>query len=149
MAIDFPNTPSNNDQFTVGTTTWKYNGTAWVIVLGESSIATDAITTDKIAASAVTSAKIAASPSLTGTPLAPTAAGGTNTTQIATTAFVTTAVSGAAIAILDNVGDVTITSAASGQVLQWNGSAWINATVSSDIMTDSRNAALILMDIGV
>ena len=66
-----------------------------------------------------------ASPSLTGTPLAPTAAGGTNTTQIATTAFVTTAVS-----VLDNVGDVTITSAASGQLLQWNGSAWINATVS-------------------
>ncbi|OAZ05185.1 hypothetical protein [Flavobacterium succinicans] len=34
------------------------------------------------------------SPSLTGTPLAPTAASGTNTTQIATTAFVTTAISG-------------------------------------------------------
>jgi hypothetical protein len=149
MAIDFPNSPSNNDQFTVGSTTWMYNGTAWVIVLGESSIATGAVTTDKIAASAVTSAKIAASPSLTGTPLAPTAAGGTNTTQIATTEFVTTAVSGAAITALDDVGDVTITSAASGQVLQWNGSAWINATVSSDVMTDSRNAALIIMDIGV
>jgi len=34
-----------------------------------------------------------ASPTFTGTPLAPTAAGGTNTTQIATTAFVTSAVS--------------------------------------------------------
>jgi len=34
-----------------------------------------------------------ASPSLTGTPTAPTAASGTNNTQIATTAFVTTAVS--------------------------------------------------------
>ena len=34
------------------------------------------------------------SPSLTGTPLAPTAAAGTNTTQIATTAFVTEATSG-------------------------------------------------------
>lgn len=33
-----------------------------------------------------------ASPTLTGVPAAPTAAGGTNTTQIATTAFVTTAV---------------------------------------------------------
>jgi hypothetical protein len=49
---------------------------------------------------------------------------------------------------LDDVGDVTITSASSGQVLQWNGSAWINATVSSDVMTDTRNAALIIMDIG-
>lgn len=36
-----------------------------------------------------------ASPTFTGTPKAPTAAAGTNTTQIATTAFVTTAVSGA------------------------------------------------------
>lgn len=34
-----------------------------------------------------------ASPALTGTPTAPTATGGTNTTQIATTAFVTSAVS--------------------------------------------------------
>ena len=35
-----------------------------------------------------------ASPALTGTPTAPTAAGGTNTTQIATTQFVTSAVTG-------------------------------------------------------
>jgi hypothetical protein len=35
-----------------------------------------------------------ASPGLTGVPTAPTAAGGTNTTQLATTAFVTTAVAG-------------------------------------------------------
>lgn len=35
-----------------------------------------------------------ASPALTGTPTAPTAAAGTNTTQIATTEFVSTAVSG-------------------------------------------------------
>ncbi len=34
---------------------------------------------------------LSASPTLTGTPLAPTAAPGTNTTQIATTAFVNTA----------------------------------------------------------
>jgi hypothetical protein len=38
-----------------------------------------------------------ASPSLTGTPTAPTATGGTNTTQIATTAFVQTAVSGVVV----------------------------------------------------
>jgi hypothetical protein len=36
-----------------------------------------------------------ASPTLTGTPIAPTATGGTNTTQIATTAFVTAAVTAA------------------------------------------------------
>ena len=58
MAIDFPNSPSNNDQFTVGTTTWMYNGTAWVVSLGDASIATGAITADKIASNAVTTAKI-------------------------------------------------------------------------------------------
>ena len=58
MAIDYPNSPSLNDQFTVGTTTWTYNGTAWVVSLGDASIATGAITADKIAASAVTTAKI-------------------------------------------------------------------------------------------
>lgn len=40
-----------------------------------------------------------ASPTFTGTPAAPTAAAGTNTTQIATTAFVKTAVDNAAITI--------------------------------------------------
>ena len=52
------------------------------------------------------------------------------------------------VSALNDIQDVTITSAASGQLLQWNGSAWINATFSSDVMTDARNAALILMDIG-
>ena len=55
-----------------------------------------------------------ASPALTGTPTAPTATANTNTTQVATTAFVTTALSGASasVAVLDNVGDVTVTSPA-------------------------------------
>jgi hypothetical protein len=47
------------------------------------------------------------SPTLTGVPLAPTAAPGTNTTQLATTAFVTAA--GAASGITALTGDVTAT----------------------------------------
>ena len=43
--------------------------------------------------SAVTSGELLANINLTGTPVAPTAASGTNSTQIATTAFVTSAVS--------------------------------------------------------
>jgi microcystin-dependent protein len=43
-------------------------------------------------AAAISSKSDSNSPTFTGTPLAPTAAGGTNNTQIATTAFVTTAV---------------------------------------------------------
>ena len=59
MAIDFPNSPSTNDQFTVGTTTWKYNGGQWVIIVGEQTIATGSITTDKIATNAITATKLA------------------------------------------------------------------------------------------
>ena len=59
-------------------------------------IVDNAVTTNKIAAGAVTSAKLAGSLALTGTPTAPTAAAGTNTTQLATTEFVTTAASGVA-----------------------------------------------------
>ena len=53
-----------------------------------------------------------ASPALTGTPTAPTATGGTNTTQIATTAFVQAAVSsaGAALRYSADYGDGTTTS---------------------------------------
>jgi hypothetical protein len=43
-----------------------------------------------------------ASPSFTGTPIAPTAAAGTNTTQLATTSFVTSAVSTAVSGIVDS-----------------------------------------------
>ena len=47
-----------------------------------------------------------ADPTFTGTPLAPTATAGTNTTQLATTAFVQTAISGKQDTIGD--GDLTI-----------------------------------------
>ena len=127
-----------------------------------------------------------ASPDLTGTPTAPTAAAATNTTQIATTAFVTAAASQAVsdsgnnavlktfvnakgdlvtatadntpailtvgtngyflkanssaaagiewasiptINALDDIGDVTITTATSGDFLKWNGTAWINTPI--------------------
>jgi hypothetical protein len=46
-------------------------------------------------ASAISSKADTASPTFTGTPAAPTATSGSNTTQIATTAFVTTAVTAA------------------------------------------------------
>ena len=32
MAIDFPDSPSTNDTFTVGGTTWIWNGTTWNVV---------------------------------------------------------------------------------------------------------------------
>ena len=35
------------------------------------------------------------------------------------------------VSTLNAVGDVTITSVATGQVLQWNGTAWVNADIDA------------------
>lgn len=32
MAINFPNTPALNDEFTSGGTTWRFDGVAWVVI---------------------------------------------------------------------------------------------------------------------
>ncbi len=53
-----------------------------------------------------------ASPGLTGTPTAPTAAAGTKTTQIATTAFVSTAVANS---------EATLSSALSALITEYGG----------------------------
>lgn len=52
-----------------------------------------------------------ASPTFTGTPAAPTATAGTNTTQIATTAFVTAAINGAVVSFNTRTGAVTLQAA--------------------------------------
>tara|TARA_B100001939_G_scaffold28848_1_gene22894 strand:+ start:239 stop:3022 length:2784 start_codon:yes stop_codon:yes gene_type:complete len=64
-----------------------------------------------------------ASPALTGTPTAPTASSGTNTTQLATTAFVQSAVSGAG-SYNDAAVDTHLNTgtASTNEVLSWNGS---------------------------
>lgn len=104
------------------------------------------------------------SPALTGTPTAPTAAAGTNTTQIATTAFVGTAVSNAVSSLGDvlvykgtkaayanlpttgnKTGDVWNVTAAYGDVpagtnWAWNGSTWdaLGGSFTIDYMTNAE-----------
>ena len=67
---------------------------------------------------------------------------GNDTTAIATTAFVkaavTAGVNSVAIDSLDDIADVTITSAASGQFLKWNGTAWVNDAI--DLGTDTTGS---------
>lgn len=72
-----------------------------------------------------------ASPSLTGTPLSPTAAPGTNTTQISTTAFVTNAVSGLVSAASPALtGSPTVNGFG---ILQWFGATGIDAVVGANV----------------
>lgn len=84
---------TNDSGFTTNTgtiTSVKMNGTT-VSSSGEANLGTVITSHQDISGKANL-----ASPTFTGTPAAPTAAAGTNTTQIATTAFVQTAVSKAA-----------------------------------------------------
>jgi len=74
-----------------------------------------------------------ASPTFTGVPSAPTAIAATSTNQIATTAFVVNEIADIVytppIYDLDDLGDVTLTTSpapASGDILKWNGTAWVN-----------------------
>lgn len=73
-----------------------------------------------------------ASPTLTGSPLAPTQIALDNSTKIATTAYSdasSTAAATLAIQYLNNIGDVVISSAASGEYLKWNGTNWVNTGI--------------------
>jgi hypothetical protein len=76
-----------------------YDGTDWDKINGASTEVTSvagrigAVTLSTSDISGISSYAVLASPTFTGTPLAPTATSGTSTTQIATTAFVTSALS--------------------------------------------------------
>ena len=69
-------------------------------------------------ASAITSKANSASPVLTGTPTAPTASAGNNTTQIATTAFVATAIDN-----INNLSAFTLEEAGTDLLFKYNGTA--------------------------
>jgi len=76
------------------------------------------------------------SPSLTGTPTAPTATAGTDTTQIATTEFVTAAVGsgggGGGSTTLAGLTDTTITSIGDGEIISYDNasSKYVNKTLA-------------------
>jgi hypothetical protein len=109
--------------------------------------ATTGTSTTQIASTAFVGASIAplapiASPALTGTPTAPTAAANTSTTQIATTAYVITQIGQLNLA---NLGTVSISSPASGQVLTYNGTNWVNQNSATGVASfNTRTGAITL-----
>jgi|694.fasta_scaffold00633_57 hypothetical protein len=72
-----------------------------------------------------------ASPAFTGIPTAPTAPTGTDSTQIATTAFVKAQGYLSSASSINDLSDVTISTVTTGQILQWSGTQWVNATLST------------------
>lgn len=77
------------------------------------------------------------SPAFTGTPTAPTQAANDNSTKLATTSYVDTAIGslpGGGATNLSGLSDVTVTSPAEGEFLRRNGSEFVNATIQeSDV----------------
>jgi len=128
MALDFPNSPTNNQSFSAGGKTWIYNGTKWVL-LGVSlnqTVSDGAITESKIASNAVTSAKIAA--------------GAVGTTDLAanavTQAKLASNLSGITVTTIANRG-TDVASPFTGQTIYlsdvkrvqiWDGSTWMFVT---------------------
>jgi len=81
---------------------------------------------------------------LTGVPTAPTAAAAVNNTQLATTAFVQTAVAGGTVAI-GNASDTNIVSPAGGHVLVYDGTnSWDNKPLSGDVTIDAAGAVTVV-----
>jgi hypothetical protein len=157
MAIDFPNSPSAGQSYVVNDKTWVWDGTSWNIQAGNTTFQShgpthgfgqpDAVT---IAQSQVTglSASLSglspiSSPTFTGIPAAPTATAGTNTTQIATTAFVATAI-GAIDALPNQSGNNGKFLGTNGTIASWQ---TVNALPSQTgnagktLTTDGTNAS--------
>lgn len=112
-------------------------------------VATFTGTAGQVADSGVLLSSLAplASPALTGTPTGPTATAGTNTTQLATTAFVETAVAGAGgSAAFNAITTGTNTSATmtvgSGASLLASGTGSINSTLLSGLAITGSGAAV-------
>ena len=76
MAINFPDSPANNDSFTSNNKTWVFDGTVWNITSGTNSVADGAITTAKLASNAVHQTKLASN--LSGITITTTANRGTD-----------------------------------------------------------------------
>ncbi len=102
------------------------------LTLSESTASLTAVTVSPLSASLTIESKFAPkeSPNFTGIPTAPTASAGTNTTQIATTAFVNSAIT------LENtlaeMDDVNLTSLGDNEILQYDTSSskWLNQTLT-------------------
>ena len=109
MPINFPNSPQIGDVYTYNNRSWTFSGEVWTPNRPQYTANRDIITDNDgyLIASTVTATEVSrlagvtsniqdqltaratlASPTFTGTPAAPTAAADTNTTQVATTAFV-------------------------------------------------------------
>ena len=82
MAINFPDSPANNDTFTSGGKTWLYNGASWTLLtLTQNVVLANSITSSAIVDGTIVNADINASAAIDKTKISGTAitAGDTGT----------------------------------------------------------------------
>ena len=124
---------ATNDKVTIAATDTKYTpASATPLMDGTGTAGTSAkyAREDHVHPSDTSKANLA-SPTFTGTPKAPTAAAGTNTTQIATTAFVTSAIASAQIGAALFKGTVSAGTDISSLTAYKKGWYWVVATAGT------------------
>jgi hypothetical protein len=128
MPIDFPNTPSSGDTYTVGSKTWQFDGSSWIAAQGTGNMANSSVTDDGLVANSVTNAKIAnlgvsstdfADNSVTYAKCASNLSFFTITTSANLATDIPSPFTGQLIYETDNM-----------KVRAWTGSAWIPITIS-------------------
>jgi hypothetical protein len=125
VAIDFPNSPSLNQDFAVNGKAWRWNGSKWIAVSGSLSRAV----LDDIG-------DVSASAAING-----------NFLKYDGQKWVPDSIP--TINNLDDVGDVSASAPASGDFLKWNGSSWVNDAINLGTDTTGNYVADVVSGTGV
>lgn len=171
MAINFPNSPTNGDTFTSGTSTWQWNGTVWNIVGGSGSVTipnsfgiitvagqdnvSAATTTDSLSLVAGSNTTITTDAGSKQITISSAGGGGGGSGEANQNAFSTVAVAGQSNIEADTTTDTLTLVAGSGITLTTNSvsdTLTITSTVSGgsstlDTLTDVQAAGIDINDI--
>ena len=126
MAINFPNTPTVDQEYTVGNTTWIWTGQTWDIQ--SASPPTVSQDTFRVISVAGQSSVIAEQPNDTLTLVAGSGIAITTDNAADSITITNTGGSGGGSSTLSGLSDVQIAGLLTGQVLKYNGTKWVNST---------------------
>lgn len=137
MPIDFPNSPTNGQTHVVGSFTWQYDGEKWVSANG---IALDGLS--DVTAPTPTSGDFLKwngtawvnDPINLGTDTIGNYVSSVTAGTGISVNFTPSEGAGASVSLdatLDNLSNVTVPSPSNGDLIQWNGTAWVNVASST------------------
>lgn len=171
MPLNFPSSPTVDQEYSYGNRMWRWNGTTWAIA--NANLATSSL--DDIGNVDLAGASAGEFLKYDGTDWVSDSVPTINTLDDVGDVTITSPASGevlkwngsawtnaadeegTTINAIDDIGDVTITSASANQFLRWNGSAWVNETIDTDDIgegstnqyyTDARARGAVTADLG-